>query len=270
LDTRVTDPDQFLNVRDEKVKRDNHNILLAKRCKHMLFSLAMGTDSSDYLIAYSGRPVIQEAGMKFGSVLLTAQPMLSPYVNEVTVDIRAALENGSYGDAKIYGQITGRATVITTGGTSITSASDANYSMTIPVPAGANFPDREMATLQLLFETPANTTATKGNITIVGAGSNWIEYTGGSSIVNHIIMIERNGTGAIFYNDPRRVVREELLYDGSHDRAWVDRPWSQVPDTGDQVFFYPLQGLKVDTVTAYEEVRTDLHSNDYSDEDYIG
>lgn len=103
LDSRVTDPDAYINIRDLQVARLNHNKLIARGIKRHLCTMAAHRGfNTEYPLTfdqylYSVKPGTREYGTQCFSVPL----MLSSSTKEIEVVIRGSTRHASL-PSKLY------------------------------------------------------------------------------------------------------------------------------------------------------------------------
>ena len=261
LDSNVTAEDRYVNVRDEMVKRANHNILLARRCKRNI----MHVDPSKILIGSSyGYPIGQRYPI---SAFYSAPEMLLPlYIsqntNQVQVILRCcrtrAVAAGDH-DPQVAFCLCPHGSTRTVSASEIQSittaysaseASCADYTWTIDLPT--HIPETSIVYGQMLFDlymlayAPTNDTPYSSGAAITSYGPSFVLIAGGLSI---------GGVGDVLkIGDDYRMIQE-----WNSNTCYVDEGWSRklLPGT-DTVDVYHTMGVWCRSLSIFEIASTTL------------
>jgi hypothetical protein len=266
LDDTISDPDEFLNVRDLQVARENHNILIARGIKRHLFTyvnpITIATPADKTF--HSARPASRETG----DVLMFMPFRVSSQTKELVVVLQAARSSAS-ADCDVYYAVDGGGStgVIDTGDAfSITSTAGtgAKVSKTISLPArvaNSNHCVLYLYLQGLMFGADQY----GGNATILDVGPDWVDVDltpgggGTTATVNNAIYVN---TVATPKQDPRLITGIETINAGADQyRLHLDAPWSSLPVPGvDTLEEQQTIGVNLMTVSVYENSLSNFHT----------
>jgi hypothetical protein len=253
LDSNVSAADSYVNVRDELVKRQNHNILMARRCKRNVMHMG-----SVVLTGFYGYPV----GQRLPIDAYNAPPeMFVPlYLSQATKEIQVVMrccqsDTAVAGDhdpqvAFVLCPHGSTRAVATSDIQSITTAvatTDAdceNYTWTVPVPG--HTPESAIVMGQMVFDlymlayAPRNDTATATGIAISWWGNTYVETSASAGDrQNQILKI----------GDDYRMVQRTV----NNDQHMVDAPWSSAIDmTSQTIDAYTCMQVRFWSISVYE------------------
>jgi len=277
LDSTVSDADAPVNVRDEQVKRENYNILLARRVRHPLVTevfRGVGWDIDEYgddtdltngqifkHFAYSvpiGDRPVDTLSFVGAAMIATWKVRVPPFCRELTVRIRAKMTTAS-GDAAVFpiGCVGPPANYDVT----VTGTSYDEYEVDIPVSDGSKSAFNHVIGLSYVCEAydgaqGANTVAWAENISTIPARA----YVVGTDVISGEVGDVIYFTTPSNTIQPRAIVAlETITVDGTtYQKVWVDKPWDVLPVAGNVYNTEAVAGLVVHSVTIVPKATTDF------------
>jgi hypothetical protein len=257
FDTNVSSANRYVNVRDELVKRENHNILLARRCKRNVLHL----DSS----VHSGYPLGQRLPCDAfnGAPELFLPVYLSQHTKQIQIVLRCmqsrAAAAGDH-DPEISFTIcphgstrnvhSSEIQAITTA--YVAGGHDADcdaYTWTIGVPA--HTAETAVVYGQLLFDlymmayAPKKDTAESSGTAITWWGNSMLKTGAAVASVGDVLKV----------GDDYRMVQQVA----NTSEYYIDAPWSERIDMGTQtVDVYSTMQVKYHSLSIYEIAATTL------------
>ena len=177
LDTHVTEANSFANTRDLKKLRDNHNILLARRCKHTILSSSF----RDHTSPTAGKTfynTLSWTGDDISNVLVSCPVIISSQTQKLRLNIYARKLSAAANTDVILspvihamGEAPPQNPSVTTYNITVNNAAYAWFSVDFPVPkmsdsslnrcmfslmfyGGAYFPAEEMSGYVLVDSGP--------------------------------------------------------------------------------------------------------------------
>jgi hypothetical protein len=258
LDDRVTDADQFANVRDLQKARENYNILLARRVHYPIATIATMDDASD------GSPMaLTESGVVTLSVASDTNQFslpiyLPPFTKHVTVWMNAASSDAS-GDVNVYPSIgSERFTPFANSNTSVTvtGTSYAEYEVDVPIRSVGDF---ARAILTVFFSPDWTGSDLEGGaISIADSGADWVL---GTSVSSGGSTVYFNGTGSPL---PRQILSETALTIGGTNywKIIATEPWDQRPIAGTHTYnTRNVPALNLKSFCAYPKAVSDFYES---------
>lgn len=225
LDENAFNSDTYANVRDMQRVRDNHNILLARRCRRPFYNQRIcASDGTRAVSFWEVRPAASGAPMVVMSVPFRRS---SPHIKEVQLAIYA------YGvvanPPRVYPVVSalGQAPIINENLVlTLDSASISWKTINLPVPRTAR--SEPMLMLSLCVANQEGATGSKPARTVVDAGQDWATGASMDDTVGYIVWSPSDP--AI---EPRTIVAARTDIDAAlNDLIIVDRPWNIIPTAG--------------------------------------
>lgn len=266
FDTHVTDADQFFNVRDAQVARENLNVLVARRNRHPLlvhrFRRTGYTVDGQYLYGYG--PIGYLTGSALAYVLGPFRVRAPSYCKALILRLRGNVDNAG-GDALVYPFIKNASMPSADYEIIVTGTAEAEYEIEIPLPSSYSGM-AEWRDLMLAFTCEAYGADEKGAHIVVAAagqvsiGQGFFGYVDGTSSI-------AGGVGSLLYfvspaatiNPQKIVTKETITVDGStYYRAYVGNPWNVLPQAGDTFNTRALAAFEPVTLTVLPKAITDF------------
>lgn len=254
IDDTATGDDRAVSVHELQAVRDNHNILLARRCKRQIFALRFDTDDDDDGLIYkSARPFDR----LIGDVLLAIPIFVENNTQSIQVNMRAALEDNAGPDAIVVGVIDGpneTRNLDTSVSMTFTTSTQTEASMTVPVPRTALY--RQEGMLYLYGLTPSYSTVVETAVTIDDQVRNQIRADFTATTTGHIAA----------YSDksitPSLVLAATSILSASTKDNYLDsQPDQKIDASSVTMEIWKANGLVVKEVTAWEVAVTDFAAN---------
>lgn len=264
LDSRVTDEDQFANVRDLQTARLNHNKLVDRGIKRNLCNLLYhgGAGAADKL-SYGHNTIHSNsiADRDRGMMLFSVPLIVSSYTKEVEVVIRAARVSAS-ADCKVYcvadtSGNTGELNVSGAAGTLIditstaTGTLGARYAMTVPLPPETQQNGGMCEVSGYLEGATYSSGITGGPFSVTAITGKYVEVDtagigGGTPNVDMVLS---------FASKPE--IESNLITDivnsgGTTYRFILEDPLPNILEVGDTVNFLNSTGLYCYSINIYE------------------
>jgi hypothetical protein len=242
-DTRITDADSFVNVASQQRVRQNHNMLLARRIRKNLMSLAFGSEDSVFGQTFTFvSPLSAGDGSPFLSIPLTVTPL----VKELVVVLRA--RRVSAGNVTLYAWCSESRQdeeIDTSIAVAVTSATEAKHTLTVPVARAASNNPRQVAGSGLSLNIVADGYTEGADLddgTVTDARLDGVEAVIAGDYVGYAAYVP--GNSSIL---PRRIVR--------HETAWigVQPAWNIKPAVGDTIAVVATAEIEAFTMNVYEE-----------------
>ncbi len=261
LDDRTTTADQCVNVWTKQTFRNNHNILLARRCRWPIMTVHMDQDSAgsaangpDGLYWRSIITPDRESGIP----ILQVPIEIPPFCTSIVINLDA-LKVGGTEHAYVYPIVDGPGTYFQINSSVAATVSATTpwtvSSVSVPVPQSAR--DYGHGTLTLYASTPLYGPDLKGagGVAIADVGPDWVEGTAAnfaSFTVETAVYFTNNLAIA-----PRKVVRAATI--GGNTRIHVDFPWNVVPTVGtDLIDARAVTILRIRSISVYADVVSDF------------
>lgn len=259
MDSRVTDPDEFVNARDQQVARLNHNILLAKRLQPTLFSRNFtcvdDTPAQQLYTTFVTRKSVDE----FGAEIIRQYVFVPPHTKKLRLRFfacKSLLDEGSelatdpvvYADvwnqyARKVKQLPPSATV------SAANGSPDSYTIDIHVPPVSvsniiRYGRRVFEFGMWVGSSFDYTQSLAAGVAFSAVGTNHL--TTASAFLT-------KGRSVHFGTDlgieQRQVVKDVALGGGQHE-IYFDKPFSRVPDVaGDTMAVHEILGIDLYSAT---------------------
>lgn len=257
FDSTVTDADEYVNVRDLQTARRNHNILLTRGSRKVIFSqdIRFDTISTSELYAIGGQVGSEDVRNNFP--VLTAPVLIAPYVKQVTAVIFAT--PGSV-------DVEGRMTLEPMGGlrefaaaTSVTFTSSTTlYEVDIPVPYLATQERHGYRVMRWsLYLLPETGSAIVTGKTIVSVTSDNSRIEVNNADLSTVAIGD-----VLYFSDatiPSRIIINVTVAGGSTRYLRVDKPFGPAPTAGSDTWSVKDRGDIVPlTFTLLEKVPTDF------------
>jgi len=277
FDTRVTDPDQVVNIRDRCVMARNFNILIARRMRQPLLTLGLSGDTDSITaLAYDfgSRPL--DEGIALRRWFVSCPVFLPPRAQSCTLNLYCYQTSNTAPDADVDVRIYARLFKPGDPG-SVLVAADAlaavdceaagitKKSCTVVCPR--DHTDEDLILFQCYAQTPHLDADVKGggHETIYGVGSNTIDLMsagGGGTTFNLGDILYILDSGSALRTDilPRQVIaRYEIDINGSSGyRYTVDAPWTGAINAGsDLADGKSVNNLHVKSLVLYANAVTD-------------
>jgi len=255
FDTRVTDVDHYLNVRDLQVFRENHNLLLAERTRQPLVHQV-------WFDGYDSNPSIKtleavSTDRLRGHQAFYCRVELPPAVKELTLNVRAGFVDAAGGNVYLYPVLDGpterRELDKTNEVITINATAETKYTIDVPV---SNEAQRAgYGSFYIYVETPMYGTDLKadGAITAVGGGTQaWIQ-SASAPTVGDVAYFKTGGVA-----DPTYLPRIIKSIVGT--QQYFDGPWvGPIPVAGtQQVNYRSVNTCRIWSLTLYPKEVTDF------------
>ena len=254
LDTNVTDPDEYVNVRDLQVARANHNILMARGLRRTLHA-SRGQTSTNWIVR----------GGNIGDERLGAQRPIVEFdilVDDIVQSVTCVIEgevarSGTGLDCKFTGVLdrpfglraidSGVSSTATEGGaTKITIAG-------IPVPfGGAKFGGKQLLRFSLYMQPEIGSNLTTG-LTLDGVANNGARI----EVLDASLPSGEIEGRALYFSDssiPARIISRKST-SGGQAFLFVEKPFAPIPDIigGDTVEIDEVAIFAPESLTLYED-----------------
>lgn len=254
-DTRTNSADSFANVAEQQRKRLNHNILLARRTRKVVFSQQF---KSDYAAAtfqsISGENVLK------GTKIVSFSWRPSPKVKEIVVVMRAKKLSSANVNLWLYTvqERDGNPGMSFAASIVVDSSSYQKETIKVPIAKMNRFlgdPTVRLCVVMGGFLEGSALLTT--SLPVTGAGMNYLEGDIGTSYVGKAVYISTDNNIV-----PRKIVRYQADIDaGGHDRIYVYPPWNSVPSPGSDAFnIKGAASIDIESLTAYEEALTSFNT----------
>lgn len=247
LDTRINEADAFANIYSAQALRKNHNILLARRSRRILFSqiFAHASGAGDFF------RFVEPASLVNGQVVLSIPLYFSHrWVREIVVNFEANKE--SIGDVTLYANVKTasepRDLSLSVSTVVNNNPALADYSMLVPVSKRARVSGG--GTLTIVGNGFIEGVDVDGPATVDEAGPNFVDVpmnpSGGQ--IGHGLYVTTNGR-----IQPRQIT--DIRSDGAaSSRIFVDPPWNIIPNPGtDSVAVREAAEVAIRSISVYEE-----------------
>ncbi|HDL48442.1 MAG TPA: hypothetical protein ENH33_00565 [Actinobacteria bacterium] len=238
MDTRVTAADQFTNVRDQQIARENYNILLARRNRRPLLTTVF-RNVSDYTItgqSLSGYGTLDPGVFQPRTKMLGPWRIRIPtFCKYVTIRIRAAIDTAS-GDVEIFPAMRGLNTAASAQATvpssdysaTVTGTALAEYEIDCPVPGGGKF--SRWMDLFLVYVCDSYGAGQGDPITVTLNASPGDRTVTGSAPIDA-------GTGGVgdllYFISPSHTITAQIITAISGNTVTVENPFNVLPIVGD-------------------------------------
>jgi len=256
LDSQVSDPDSYINTRDQQVLRENHNVLIARGIKRQLMNIVSANASGHgtWWRMWSIRTPTRDSG----DILLFAPLGLSMQTKKLSIVVRAASGSAS-NDINLVAFLDtpGASGQFATVGGPVTGTAMAKYTVEVPVPRQAQLAGR--CTLNLYMEGKMFGSDLLGaSCAIDAVGPDYIDVDTTAAATTALVQ-----EGVYVDSDlaiaPRRVTLVQSLPGAWKYRLHIDGPWEQLPIAGtDTIEQREAALLQVESVTIYEQSVTDF------------
>lgn len=276
LDSTVTTDNEFVNVRDQQVLRSNHNLLIARRIQHTIFSIGfVGTIIDSVVRPYTSYLTnhmtvkTRQGTEEIGAPILRAQIYVQRCTKQLRLKVRAcksliATEGSELDFSPIvlasawngYAQ----PVIAPSAAATISAAhgSPATYSMDIslpPVTADDNMHNgKQMFEFGVWVRCAIDHTIAEVSSSVIGSAT----YNSFDSTVapgkEHMSMHFDTETGI----EQRMIVKTTDLGSGWY-RTFVDKPFSSIPDPNSDTFVvHDIQGIDIYDATLRSLPLTDF------------
>lgn len=256
LDDRITSDDQYLNVRDQKIIRDNSNVLLGRRCKRQLAAQSFQSETVSTL----SNPLdsAQPADRQHGDVMMSVPLKLSRGTKELSFVFDSARDAEGV-NVVLYGALDApqEHTELQTGASvTVSATSRTKYTMTLVVPPLAW--ESNIVNFYLYMEGGFyGSDRQAAALSISDAGSNWFKTTtsmaaGATPVIVGDVMYVPNDLSI----HPRKITR--LL---SNTHAIINRPFNRIPTTTNTMNARPSRAVQIWSWAIYENAVYDYDAN---------
>lgn len=268
LDSTVSDADAPVNVRDEQVKRENYNILLARRVRHPLVTQVFrGTDWTtdgqtfkhyDYSVNLPDRSI---DALPLTGHIGSWRVRVPPFCREFTLRMRAKMDTAS-GDAEVFpvGVIGNPLNYSFT----VTGASYAEYEQDIVVSDGTRHGFDH--TIGLMYSCDSYGSALGDGIAVAWAENVSIIPSKAYVVGVSTIAATASVGDMLYFTSPANTIQprcivaiESITVDATtYERIWVDKPWDVLPEAGDTYKSFAVAGMMVQTICINPKATTDF------------
>jgi hypothetical protein len=239
FDTRVTDADQFFNVRDAQTARENLNVLIARRLRRVLLSVRFRrtgyTTAGQWVYGYGDLGLTTDSP---GAYWLGPWRLwVPPFCKALRIRLLAASDNAG-GDILVYPALRGingglEIYPSTNYRLTVTGTVPAEYELDFPLPASYSGCSH-WVDLMFAYSCEAYGADEKGGAHQVVAWAEDRAVVATAAISGGVSSLLYFVSPAATIN-PQRIVRKDTLtVDGStYYRAHVATPWNVMPQPGD-------------------------------------
>ena len=268
FDATMTDPDKPVNVRDRVTLSRNLNILMARRLRQPILTLATLEDNdTPGAFPFDGGFRVLDEGVALRRFVLRCQVFLPPLAqtctlncycyqtsntapdDDVDVILYASLDTGD--DQTSLGVMADTAATV-----NVVAAGITKVALTVNCPAQHD--ESTPVFFSLYAETPHKDTDVKGggHAAIIAAGADWVDVNENWPTGN-IVYIMTSASAVRTECHPRQIVKRDDLSTGGY-RYWVDGVWGASINAGsDLADSRPINNLHLRSLTLYANAVTD-------------
>lgn len=236
-DTQTNAADSFANVHDLQTLRGNHNVIVARRLRRVLFTHTFGLGTARYKEYASG---FMSNGRAYALFRVPFE-LSGPLTKELRVNAYGMyVEN----DIPIYAVAHMPQEEPVADPNRVLDFGVAAGLASVDVPLSRALRRRGAGVLSLILEGFVDGTD-KPAAGILDVGADWVDVNAAASpAVGDVVFCD----GAT--EDMRTVVK--VIDYGSTYRVYLDEPWNVMPTTSDQVGTVALSNYRLYSITAYE------------------
>lgn len=258
LDSAVTAADAFVNVRDEQIKRLNHNILLARRIQHTVLSMSSGHFMAVYGANYITFTTRKDAE-QIDATMIRTKVLVPAWTQRMVLRLSAcksALTEGSElnFDPVVYADIWNgyaRKVAWPPSGATISAAhgSPTSYSITINLPPMTGADTKRYGRREFEFGVWVKcmmdyTQKIETSVALADSSINSVTASVTANLVGNSVHF-----GTDLGIEERQIVKQISLGGGAF-KLVMDRPMSRMPD------------VAADSISSNEILGIDLYSLD--------
>lgn len=260
LDTNVTDADEYVNVRDLQVARENHNILIARGLRRtILASTRVGVGNARWIIRGGN---IGDERLGAQRQIFSAEVIIGQHVQSVTMVLDGVV-SGTGLDIKFTGVIDRPFSIRNADAGVTATASQGGSAKTtianIPVPHFSpivRLGGDQVSILSLYMQPEIGSNAASG-LTINAVGSN------GESVDVDTVSLSGQTEGQVMHFNtttiPPRICSRRIDSGGTpplpvgESRLFVEKPFAPAPTTSNTLSLDTVATYTPLAVTAYED-----------------
>lgn len=264
LDATATDADKCVNIRDMEVFKRNFNILIARRIRQPLLTmaahdLAPASDTAEPGFSFCYGIDQMDPYDPQNPPIVHCEVFVPTHCRGATIEVRAK-QTDNTNDCTLYGSVVHPSLAFDNlyESVDVTSTSYATYEITVPV--ARSYEQNKPNVFMLYATTPAYGADIITNDPISEAGLGWVQGVpaGGAASAGDMIYFNDSG-GTLLADVPPRVITDINAIGGGKYRYSLDRRLDKLPVAGsDQLSTKAINSLTISTISVSANAFTEF------------
>lgn len=257
LDEHVSTADEYANVRDMHVARENHNYLLAAGLRRNLMSRFLNTRSASASDSAVIASRLDGESARVAHMVFSVPLAILPGVQNIKVVVSGTLDPAglSFHLYPVLSPLFSQREI--NPNLKIDVLTESSVSVPVPYTESHRYSGFQIMLLSLYASGEAGSNIVSAG-TIAGVSNNRLDIT-------HTAYTGNDPRGGILYFDdtsiePRVIVRE-YQYNATQGYIYADRGWPVPPTTANTWYYDAVSHFEIKSVSVYEEVSTDFHES---------